>query len=38
MAETIKTYVSKENLTRYDGKIKKVITDADAQVLADAKT
>ena len=37
MAETIKTYVSKENLTRYDGKIKKVITDADAQVLADAK-
>ena len=38
MAKTIKTYVSKENLTRYDGKIKKVITDADAQVLADAKT
>lgn len=38
MAETIKTYVSKENLTRYDGKIKKVITDADTQVLADAKT
>ena len=38
MAETIKTYVSKENLTRYDGKIKKVITDADAQVLASAKT
>ena len=38
MAETIKTYVSKENLTRYDGKIKKVITDADAQVLVDAKT
>lgn len=38
MAETIKTYVSKENLTRYDGKIKKVITDADAQVLAYAKT
>ena len=38
MAETIKTYVSKENLTRYDGKIKKVITDADAKVLADAKT
>lgn len=38
MAETIKTYVSKENLTRYDGKIKKVITDADAQVLADVKT
>ena len=38
MAETIKTYVSKENLTRYDGKIKKVITDADAQILTDTTT
>lgn len=38
MADTIeKTYVSSENLGRYDEKIKKVITDADAATLQAAK-
>lgn len=38
MADTKKFYVSKEKLAFYDGKIKKFIGDADAAVLADAKS
>lgn len=37
MAEIIKKYVDLTGLTHYDEKIKKVISDADAKVLEDAK-